>query len=280
MHPTLRIENLGRLPFPFQRFADAACTPARIIEDIMCTQYALTLIKPAERVGLLPVFYLNLDPGRMPSADQIDRFTPTTRTDITSAAFSLVTILQIDAPRAVALEMWPRIWSWFNFIDTYRDYFPDTELPSQKNLFTYFLVFTRHLYEDRSAYSGLLSTAGFARTIVKAWTFLSTLEETNLVARVLGDLSLFMLDTTEGLTPENLDEVLEGAGGSFDDLARLMLTFLRLIVPPPPAVMTEHQVSKFRSLLFFLSAVDFDPNAETEHTVTLGDLFKQPTLQR
>ncbi|KAJ6565856.1 hypothetical protein DFH09DRAFT_1472597 [Mycena vulgaris] len=234
MHPKLRIENLKRLPPSIRKLAEVACGPHRSFEDAGGSRMHSTLsrILAADRDALYSIFYANLDPVRIPGPDQLESLRPETSFNISAAAKTLETIFRTDPPMDVAIAAWPRIWPWFEFICTYRDYLPRTplDLLEPAEFLIHFLRFTGSFKHD--SYAILIETPGFAGMIARAWRLLSSLEEPLVQEMAHDDLCRFMICFTHG--QENINELVEGAGGAMEDLGGLVVAYLGACIHRPP----------------------------------------------
>ncbi|KAJ7478997.1 hypothetical protein FB451DRAFT_172552 [Mycena latifolia] len=281
MHPKLGLDNLERLPLPIREVAESACGPHRSWEHVAAMQIALSRVPNIDRTAFYPVCYTNLDTARIPTIDQLESFSPETETTVMSAAMALDTILQLRPAADVARAMWPRIWEYFSWLHTYRDYFPETtfKLPQPSTLFLNFLLFTNRLGADSDFYDSLAVAGGFAGMITKAWSFLDEVEVTPDVRdAALYGLCRFMLSFTHGT--DEVADLIEGAGGSMRDLGKLVLRYLHGAIHQPPAPLTDIHVFRIRTILDFLHKVDFHPDAHRWYwNLPLGPLCKDLLYQ-
>ncbi|KAJ7133987.1 hypothetical protein C8R43DRAFT_1205529 [Mycena crocata] len=195
----------------------------------------------------LPIFFFNLKPDRIPTMDQLDLFLPETLNDIMCAGLALGAVLQLRHGVDVALALWPRLWPWMDFICTYQQHLPLTETPVTnpflrvKSFLVNFLRFTDRLLINPQAYEAVSSTVGFRRMIARA-------------DLVLHDLCRFMLAFPQG-QQEAVDEMIEGAGGTVEDLTQLVVTYLQILITHPPNIADRHLY--IRAALSFVNDADF-----------------------
>ncbi|KAJ7444299.1 hypothetical protein FB451DRAFT_1568416, partial [Mycena latifolia] len=274
MHPALRLDNLKRLPLPIRDVAETACGPTRSWEPVAAMQLTLARIPELDRTAIYPVCYVNLDTARMPTIDQLEVFSPATESAILSAAIALDTILQLLPEADVARALWPRIWACFSWLHMYRDHFPTTtfKLPKPSTLFVNLLLFTSRFAAEADSYEELSATAGFAGMITRAWAFLEEAEITPALRNVaLYGLCRFMLAFTHGT--DEVDDLVEGAGGSIRDLGKLVLSYLHATIHRPPARITDIHVFRVWTVLHFLEKVDLLPDPQRRYwNVPLGPL--------
>ncbi|KAF7342759.1 MYND-type domain-containing protein [Mycena sanguinolenta] len=224
MRPEFKLSKLSALPLSDRRVAKLAAdasTPVNIVSKAIHQLYGAYRRNPDPGQyawKLLPVVYAILDPARLPD-DTTPELALLHRLVIATSAMTLLFLKNLNV--AVVCDVWPCIWAWIHFIDTL-DYFPDvsvcgyTRLSLMKQLGNFLFWGHSELVFD---------TPGVCVFIAHAWA--------NMVARGEVDYAglLVISDTlaTYDHLPQCLEELVEGAGG-MDDLARLILTYVDLLV--------------------------------------------------
>ncbi|KAJ7633276.1 hypothetical protein FB45DRAFT_914782 [Roridomyces roridus] len=109
MHECLQLSALSKLPGPIKKLL--ASTVLTGSSELL---FART---PKEsRVLLLPVIYKMLDPADIPTSHNPGKSFPTA---CTIPFFAMCAIPHISGmPKEVGLELWPRLWAWFLFIES------------------------------------------------------------------------------------------------------------------------------------------------------------------
>ncbi|KAJ7493082.1 hypothetical protein B0H11DRAFT_2396604 [Mycena galericulata] len=203
MHPDVRLEKLSSLPFSVQRFATAAASGS---EPDMTKVAVRVISQPTLFSGFLPVVFANLDPTRIPSPERLDTSIP--GPDITTPFIMAVHALEIlvevhTISPAVYAELWPRMWTWMQIIPTYRHFLPHPV--TEHALGEQFLTLLLPLIRDEQTTDMIHSTLGGTPSQVR----------------------IRRIPLTEH-GGENLEELVEGAGGSPHDLAQLIVRHIDL----------------------------------------------------
>ncbi|KAJ6574342.1 hypothetical protein B0H19DRAFT_1063317 [Mycena capillaripes] len=254
MHPALRLGNLDRLPTSMK--ARAILVP-RIATEIALDriQTYLTTATEEQAILLLPVFYTNLDPGVIPDLDQFDTENPSAHVEncIGRAMLSLYSLYSIQFPTSIGPDIWPRVFPWVQFIYTYRNHLPNIPLP-EVNFCLEFLMFAGTFARHQETFSLILSTAGVRFMVAKA---------------------CFISDKKIA-EPINLAEIIDGAGGTLDHLAHLIVLDVEALVTAsfPASAHTMDYVSILLcGILDFIILVEpafDDPNAARDAQGALG----------
>ncbi|KAJ6566862.1 hypothetical protein B0H19DRAFT_714977 [Mycena capillaripes] len=222
MHPSLNLQDLSPLPPPVQVIATRAANGS--LQDV---KYLLHLLEDSsdsqEQLLLLPVFYVNLNPAPDDPAQGGDVVSITN----TRAILSLraMEILRLRIPREAHPDVWPRIWKWYSFLHTYHDSIPQARPEI-------------HICGDLILFVGTLltywpkmipSTVGLRVIITRVWKLSLEAPE-----GPWGDYHRSLEKIIPGLNMgdrTNLNELIEGAGGSLEDVASLIRDSLDYSLP-------------------------------------------------
>ncbi|KAJ7464072.1 hypothetical protein FB451DRAFT_454095 [Mycena latifolia] len=224
MHPALRLGVLHELPFSAQRRALAAACGSE--EDLRAIQSLVRDIPYNDREKsrlFLPVFYANLDRAKIPIGDGLDDLSMFTAGPVHSAMISLQQIhsmaLLIPLPSSVFSDLWPRLWKWEQFFDAYR--FTDDEAGPG----IAFVKFISLFLPDKIASAILTSTPGVRRMVARSWIIL--LRTANpAVAYGFDGLTIILHSKVIVTSLADTEEFMDGAGGSIDDLASLIVGYV------------------------------------------------------
>ncbi|KAJ7261224.1 hypothetical protein C8J57DRAFT_1719926 [Mycena rebaudengoi] len=224
-HRSLRLDNLSKLPVSYRRLANTAVNGslADLREFIaLCTR------TPYSRPKLfLPVFFAILDPTTPNELDFIRHALESTIARALLALRALATGRKaFELQEEASVDIWPRAWKWMHFMDTYRDLLPEA---STKDIYAQFLQLIMDLSDHPETKELINTTPGVRVVIARAWAIFIGIDnfmgETGFhdVCRYLGhDLNVS--------NPKNLEEVIEGAGGSMQDLASLIILHIRRVI--------------------------------------------------
>ncbi|KAJ7134076.1 hypothetical protein C8R43DRAFT_1022352 [Mycena crocata] len=253
MHPSLRLERLEELPFSLRKLAKDACNGSR--DALLRITEDSHFGKPYDHL-FLPVFYAILDPSNIPSAEEMDTIWETLSADSKVAKFygAIVSLNRINAtnnlPTAVLPELWHRTWAWSQFILVYHDHIPVALRPG---LDTFCVVFVGllHRFMATPEMSRLVkSTPGLRYTVVRAW---------RLILNTRNDpwsVCIFLHHDPIRSDVACLEEYFDGAGGSPEELAALVVDHINLV-----AHQTEKKAGYLHGVVDFLLHVDLEGTA-------------------
>ncbi|KAJ7123985.1 hypothetical protein C8R43DRAFT_1031501 [Mycena crocata] len=235
MHPSLRIEALSRLPGTlYRRTAIAAARGSRM--DFYALQEDFQR-RPAaaQTVELLPVFYVYLDPTVIPLPEELDTMDANVFARLVSkldtAVKALVNIRAIvrKISEPVALDLWPRLWLWMEFLWRFREWNFLQSLSIPDRLCIYLIVeFGRH----KKIKTAMARTRGVRVLLTESWSVgLHQKPAPHPAAQALTALNTTKLLQALIDEPEHIQDVIEGAGGTIDDLASLFVKHLNCAAP-------------------------------------------------
>ncbi|KAJ7938958.1 hypothetical protein B0H13DRAFT_1941374 [Mycena leptocephala] len=265
MHPAVQMRTLERLPLSIKQIAQRACRKNRSFEDLERTRDAFTTMPPAQRLWSLPVFF-----------DNLNFFQPKIKDNVKRAVLALDVIFHSRAPPEAGISLWSRVWPWFYFIHTHRDQLPGVDLFPERRFYINFILFAGAFHDDGPSYTIMSATAGFKVMIAKAWSFLHHLEEPNLLEVALNDIYGFIVDSNFG-DPASLSELIEGAGGTLDDLAGLVVNYIQTVVGRnAPWPVSRSNAEYIAGICLFLKDADPPPEGDTQWSLPpLGPLHKK-----
>ncbi|KAJ7190651.1 hypothetical protein GGX14DRAFT_482808 [Mycena pura] len=256
MHPSLRLANLSGLSGSLRRLAIGAVRGS--YDDIGALFDKLPYLPQSSLRLLGPVFYVTLDPADISTFHQLESSDASTvRTRLYAVLVSLLCITNLASRGAVPPEalhdLWPRIWSWIEFIETFRDNLP---LDSTLYWFLYkgYIGFVKVLRENAEAHdqdTGFLPESSGMRAIIsRAWRHALDTKEEHAMTEI-GRLLAWDKAGANCAGPEHFDEFVSGAG-SRTDLAALVVAQLRHSFPRPDSVATPDALSQLSGLLNLL----------------------------
>ncbi|KAJ7657759.1 hypothetical protein DFH06DRAFT_1473055 [Mycena polygramma] len=260
-HDILDMKHVSKLPSSFRTIALAAADGS--LEDL--SKCALVLGYPDLRTSpsvawLLPVFYLHLDPKRIPTPDAVDIIVATaTRHPCIDAACTALKALGefVDLsvfPHFVAPDLWRRVWPWMHFIHTYWQHLVgpsfglDAEIPACMN--NCFLV--AKLQVDSSARDMTYAQSGLRPLFARVWTAILLDDGVVDKSDIFRQAGRLLPTLADGLhVPANFEEVLDGAGGNLDRLAAAIVKHISLALADRKNKMT---VGTLTTAVAFLGA--------------------------
>ncbi|KAJ6463032.1 hypothetical protein C8R47DRAFT_84729 [Mycena vitilis] len=174
----------------------------------------------------LPVLFANLDPTRIPDSQSLDTSSPEANAlAMLAMAMRSITIL-VDVreiPVGVYPELWPRIWTWMQCILLYRRFLspPITE----DALRAKFLNLLRPWIQDDQITDLIHETPGVHSFVARTWAGLPHISTPGFIAT---RMAVYDFIFTTSARPADLEELIEGAGGSADNLAKLLVSHIKM----------------------------------------------------
>ncbi|KAJ7648290.1 hypothetical protein DFH06DRAFT_1209891 [Mycena polygramma] len=267
MHPSLRLENLQQLPLSIRRIASEAANGS-----VTHLQRLLTILERERRPDLrysasLPVFFVNLDPAGIPTEAAEIGNENTQRALMAMNSLRLLTNL----PPEAGVDLWPRIWPWMHFFHTYRTVHP--KVPLEIHILTDLLMFIDRLHKHGRTLDLISRTPGLRNLITRAWKVIllrpvGLKQETRTTALV--QLGFFMRECMRWREPDNLQESIDGAGGSLGELADLIVQYLQYFTPVVKSSLSNDDKFCLESIFGLLGNIDDDGGPVTEAMISHG----------
>ncbi|KAJ6580570.1 hypothetical protein DFH09DRAFT_1275690 [Mycena vulgaris] len=238
MHDSLRVQSFSTLRSSLKKL----CTFVRTI--------------PLEQTKLLlPIFYLHLDPSPIPAPAALETLmaTGTRLPCIDIAIMSLnalgwlatLEVIPVDA----APDVWSRVSKWVLFLHTYWDYLPGVHaadaIDACINHSRIILMLVNHL-----ATAALIFEARGIRSIVaRAW--MARLDEPHAKDHLLSLLLMFLADGMDDVG--NFQEIIDGVGGSLDDMVIPLIKHTSRAVGAPKS---DFAVASIQAIMMCLGSRD------------------------
>ncbi|KAF7334517.1 MYND-type domain-containing protein [Mycena venus] len=230
MHRAVEKTNIQRLSASQRRVAMLACKSGRSLHDLRRVEQLVGGASEAQKMLYLPVFYICLDPAEIPTPEELDSFPPdvTTRIDCASLSLRLLfdLIVDIDFAQQVGPTLWVHVWPWVYFLHQHREYISDKTLVFHENIiYGLFFIFVTQMYSPDSTHTLVSSTPGFRAILAKSWGFLDGIKTTGAFQSCFWSFAN-LLESLDFIDPVHFTEMIDGAGGALDDLARLVMEYL------------------------------------------------------
>ncbi|KAJ7902297.1 hypothetical protein B0H13DRAFT_1882672 [Mycena leptocephala] len=183
----------------------------------------------------LPVLYLHLDPSTIPTPDALDNAARPTCIDAACTALQALSYFAdlpvfsncVDA----CWDLWQRAWPWILFFHTYWEYIPGYDPREQAAARLCHCSLVARLRAQTKTHHVSSAQPGLRSIFSRAWTTLlldeDVTEDPNLLTRSTCLLPALGRDMQ---IPQNFEEVVDGADGSFDRLASAIIKQISLIV--------------------------------------------------
>ncbi|KAJ6522552.1 hypothetical protein DFH09DRAFT_1191454 [Mycena vulgaris] len=265
MHPALQIETLQRLPISVRRVALAACGPSPSPWAVERARLLIIDLPWAQQLLFLPVFFLNLDPSGVPTSEEVEPMHLDTRRRIANATLSLDGIIRIgDKPLDIGPHLWRRLWPWIEFAYTYWDQLPEHEDFHDLSFYQGFLLFGETFYRDPSTAALMGTTPGVQAFLAKTWTFLPKLADSPFIDMMLTGLCGYLLECRAS-NSSILADLVEGAGGTFADLADLVMKYFEIVLQRASMLSSDSKCYYIGTILAFIDQTNVVVSGEDEN---------------
>ncbi|KAJ6461495.1 hypothetical protein C8R47DRAFT_1159443 [Mycena vitilis] len=246
-HPVLRLANLSKLPIAHQGIANAAADGSLngLVRFVRLCE-GLPQFKPI----LLPAFFANLDPARIPSDSMLGGSLATSR--IRSAFLSLDALVNgresSSLPAVTYPDVWSRAWRWVLFMHTHSDFLSAV---INQNVYELYMDSILLLQTPQETEDPRNTTEGVRVVVAHAWRVFLNLDAC-LDEDGFSSVCRYMLLHLKASDPENLAEVIEGVGGTMQDLALTIVRHIKIMVTSDFASATLG----LRAVIAFLNETD------------------------
>ncbi|KAJ7071680.1 hypothetical protein C8F01DRAFT_1226556 [Mycena amicta] len=281
MHPSLSLDHLEKIPAPFKDRAQAALSGSW--SDIIALNSNLRDMPNTSLPLLLPVLFAILAPAHIDAtvlhlelveaeaeAEASKALIMKDRiAGILPAVHALAALVdQHHVPLGSFDDLWPRVWAWAEFsAQFYAVTATDEREEERSELYTRFTqVFSsmRRKAVFVSKYERLIChTAGFYTFVGAAWSCMvrtSAIKGVTAVSIILSLESEIFMENLDGRRDEKVQDLLVGAGGTWDDFAVLLIRHAELAVPYAEFDVTVDDISMCSGLVVLLrDAIDNRP---------------------
>ncbi|KAJ7478726.1 hypothetical protein B0H11DRAFT_2028458 [Mycena galericulata] len=237
MHDSLHRRNFTKLPLLLRTRAAAAVEGS--LDALVKLSIYVTDAKPCGAL-LLPVFFAGLNATDIPrllvelDAPFLDSGSALLVTAISRAYASLGAISYLLSEKLIPAsafgDLWPRTWSWIHLLDTHREaIIAISPIWDALRCFgLYASIIVAMSYHPPSA-EVIDATDGVRVVLVRSWAVRLRGEdilEDNAFLSICGYIS----STLNISVPRNLEEAIEGAGGTRDALASLIVEHITRVL--------------------------------------------------
>ncbi|KAJ7247148.1 hypothetical protein B0H12DRAFT_1072989 [Mycena haematopus] len=272
-HPAVDLQNVQQLPVSLRQ------------PSYHNLQRAATLVKSAaehHKILFLPVFYAVLDPAQIPTPVDLEAFQPDTRASVARASLALQVIFDItdvvlkeyQEPDDVGPTLWSRIWPWISFMHEHREYLGAASVFWQTQGYTRFMLFVVDIFDPQPMRDIISAAPGFRVILTTTWSLLPKSPRETYE----GCLWYFwgIIGSLDFTDPLHFAEMIEGAGGTLDDLASLMMRHMDDVVNTPLSGKIGSPPGYMRYLANLILAVD---SGSTVQQSTVPHLYGTYTVQ-
>ncbi|KAJ7685950.1 hypothetical protein B0H17DRAFT_16671 [Mycena rosella] len=228
MHASLRLDNFSRLPEPSKALAISAGNGS--LEDLK-SLHRLIPDSPVAHLRLfIPAFYANLSPDELQDVNWPDR--------LSRAILALkgLSALQGHLVSKASVEVWSAVWVWINFFAEYQQQHPDVTSTFRIPMYTEFLTTMLSLSRDAETSAKVDATHRMRVFFTRGW--LAAIEGGAMPQPLVDDLCRVLMELSFA-DPTTFAEMTEGAGGTLDHLASLIIQHVYYFVPHKDHTMSD-----------------------------------------
>ncbi|KAJ7673797.1 hypothetical protein DFH06DRAFT_750117 [Mycena polygramma] len=263
MHPSLRLERPEKLPASIKDAAKLAAQGSDPAVRLLIGVIENKGIPESQMILLLPAFYAALDPKRIPTTAALDTTISARSPPIASAILSLGALVYLPKPEpAVYAAVWSSAWAWIEFLHTYKLHLLD--LPVEEQLYFSFMVIISDIQAEWNE-EIISSSPGLRAVVARSWVIF--LERSNAVG-ISNTCHVLIRDKTLVGTPW-LDEYIDGAGGTVDDLAATVIRHINIAITDEVPLGTTGIFMLLAVGTFLLKATCSPPSPETPFEAAL-----------
>ncbi|KAJ7712616.1 hypothetical protein B0H16DRAFT_1743943 [Mycena metata] len=175
-------------------------------------------------VWLLPVYYIHLDPSKIPNPDALDKLvataTPLPAIDGACTALrALCDFVDLSVfPFDTAPDFWSRGWPWMQFLHTYWDYLPKFDRETEIHACVRYACVLAKLRGHTKTRDLIAQEQGVRYIFARAWAAI-LLDGVDIIrGSSIFNRSARLLPTLADdiQIPANFEEILDGVGGTLD----------------------------------------------------------------
>ncbi|KAJ6592803.1 hypothetical protein B0H19DRAFT_9861 [Mycena capillaripes] len=141
------------------------------LEVLRFFQHWIGVTSDSPQKVLLPSFYANLDPKRIPTPGRLDTMLLSTEKDFSCVDRPIACLRALCAlpgiPKGALTDLWRRVWPWIEFIHTYRNFLPG--YPLEKEICAYFITLLRRCKRDEATDNLISETPGVRVLLARTW---------------------------------------------------------------------------------------------------------------
>ncbi|KAF8192676.1 hypothetical protein K438DRAFT_854572 [Mycena galopus ATCC 62051] len=226
MHDDLEFKHIAKLPLLYRICASNAANGS--LSDFRKLHALILKGPPKHTKPLLPVYYRNLDVTGIPTPDQLDSESVAEYASaIERAALALQGLSwsrewwNLGIPKDLAPDLWSRIWNWIDFLDEYRDFVQGIMPFSVKDAYAAYVGILRNYQWHKETAHLPHDTPRVRVVIARAWGII--LRQGTIRQIYFHDIMRFLYDDLLLARPHNIQEYVEGSGGTSDEFATLVM---------------------------------------------------------
>ncbi|KAJ7747854.1 hypothetical protein B0H16DRAFT_1850421 [Mycena metata] len=249
VHPDLRLEKLARLPPDIRRLAKLAAGGS--LESLIRLQRPVQEGSEARSLLFLPVFYANLDPGGLPTPDEVDTTDPSPEV-VSTLMRAFVSIQALESyphlPDHLYPIFWPRLWFWVDFLDTHHFCLSGTHASLNGQSANRI----RRFRSKDNVVDSVNSTYGVWTMVARLWA-LCVDPQRDMFRGGSSAATVVCYFVGSPVSASAFDEVVEALGGTQRELATILVQHLTRVVCDPRNPLNPSTLSDLRCAIVFMA---------------------------
>ncbi|KAF7371948.1 MYND-type domain-containing protein [Mycena venus] len=212
-----------------------------------------------QRFFLLPVFYQNLDPTHIPTLDRLDSPVPLHSIHVSKGYTSLLALFAMEnLPLDIFAAIWPRIWIWVDFVQTYCEYLylSDSFSPSPPDICFAFFLFIVPYFRDNAATDLMARSPGLRFVVARAWTVLVEIRKPEVLRVAFPGLAEFIFGPLVDNDRGHIQELIDGIGGELVHVASLVMRSLHILLGEIESTVSVLNSFALHGIVSFVMKVD------------------------
>jgi hypothetical protein len=180
----------------------------------------------------IPAFYANLNTSDISDLRrQLDTNFSVVQIRISKTILALngVSDLEEHLVSRARGEVWSSAWTWIQFLEECEKHRPGGTGASRSELHLTYLSIITSLSQDAEVLSTIKSTPGVRVFFTKGWV--AAVDDAHTSKDLFRRLCDFLIRDINAKDPRNFQELIEGSGGTVNDLALLIVKHIRRVVP-------------------------------------------------
>ncbi|KAJ6479491.1 hypothetical protein C8R47DRAFT_1322689 [Mycena vitilis] len=253
MHASLRLNSMSSLAEPLKTLAMSAANGS--LDDLVKLHGLIPDTPFAQLRFFIPAFYANLATRDIPDLRrQLDTKLPAVKTRISKVVLALkgISDLQEHLVSRAHGEVWVSAWAWIRFFEECEKCRPCETGTATSDLHLLYLETILSLSQDTETLLTIISTPGVRLLFSKGWVVAVGRLQTS--DKLILQLNEFLLGTNPK-NPRNLEELIEGAGGTPNDFASLLVSHIRLAAPHRDHTLSDQDGLALLPIFVFLHDV-------------------------
>ncbi|KAJ6571144.1 hypothetical protein B0H19DRAFT_1064260 [Mycena capillaripes] len=279
MHQALQMSRITGLPDPMQKTALAALSGS--IDHLHRAVTGMDQLSHAQAILLLPVFYHNLKKLAIPTVDELDH--PDEAASNSPLRYTLPMVFAairgiiklgigrtVPIPTTACQELWPRMSDWLRFLLTFHDNLRWLDGPSDDVLCVDLPLFVGSFKHDKPTARLFAATPGFCFMMGRAWLYL--LKNDKFHVDTYFHIRHFLTEYLDVGNRANLDEFVDGAAGSFNQLASLVIGQIDRILSTQNGTLSRDNVVGLRFCLSIVVHIAIKTETQFRGVAVMGPL--------